>query len=483
MKRILNPTEARDALLSGLEKVACIVSETLGPGGRVILLSGRHQRLSKDGVSVAQSIELAGPEGEGAKLGIALALTAVTQVGDGTTTATLLGYELAKWALEQDSPPRHTQELLKREGDRVIDFLHEQARQIEIGDPLLERIASISGNSDEVGKLVATAWSRIGRSGIITHVLGNQTGVNVEPGFRVESGLFLPQFVNDALSGSFVGENVQVVLVEQVVKHGQHLVALLSKLDPARPILLVADLEGDALGTAVANVTQGKLNLGLVRVPGVAKARRAYLDDLAALTGAEVIDSSYLTVGDAPSTCFGRANSVRSNQWHTTLLTDPCPEDHLSQLQASLASCPDYMKDPLAERIAKLSSGVAVITCGGATEAEQIELRDRVDDAIRASRAALDKGVVPGAGWCLANAGSLPPFSAPQTKILENAGYPNPDPTQLIDSRTGEVVDPFEVGIVDPLPAVVTAVEAAVSIACLIVNCGGMVLEDEPTNQ
>lgn len=480
MKRILSPTEARKSLLSGLEQVSSIVSETLGPGGRVILLSGRHQRLSKDGVSVAGSIELEGAEGEGAKLAIAIASAAVTQVGDGTTTATLLGYELAKWALDQQSPPRHVQESLMVEGERVIQFIHSQARQIEIEEPLLERIAAISGNSDEVGGLVADAWKKIGKTGIITHVLGSKTGVTVEPGYRVESGLFLPQFVNDALTASFVGEDVQIVLIEPQVKHGQHLLALLMKLNPKRPILLIADLEGDALGTAAANVTQGKLNMGLIRVPGIAKARRSYLDDLAALTGASVIDTSYLTIGDAPRTCFGRANSVRSNQWNTTLLTDPCPQDHLSQLQASMDSCPDYMKDVLSERIAKLSSGVAVITCGGATEAEQLELRDRVDDAIRASRAALEQGVVPGAGWCLANAGSIPPFSSPQNRILENAGYPNANPAQVIDARNGKVVDPFEAGIVDPLPAVVTAVEAAISIAKLIVNCGGMVLEVPP---
>lgn len=545
-KKIYYGSEARKKLATGLNKVADAVKVTLGPKGRLVLLSRAYSsgHLTKDGVTVAREITLSDPaEQQGAMLCIDVASKANAEVGDGTTSATVLAQALVNDGMrlvEADVSPVGLKQGMELAAKAAIDYLTTLALPIKMseGDDL-EYIATIAGNNPEVGKMVADAWRSVGEGGVVTleanKNLASSTWKN-EPGYGFDQGYINQWFITEPNKMQVLLEDAVVLITDKRIDSAEDLIPFLEKTVKTyggAPIVLICDdLTGDALSTFVVNVHKGILKGVAIKAPFLGERRKGLLQDIATLLGGVYVaeDLGFDLKNIDPTKVLGKTATVRVTADSTTLVAaepkTPAEAEtrqerlvaHISGLkQLEAESESKYDKDKYKERVAKLSSGIAVIKVGGVSEVELTEKRDRFEDAISAVKAAIESGIVPGGGVALLTAARYLQGEGKSTKlsdaaelgwnivtrsltkpfeiILENAGlspsaakerlldesvnWHKADEFRGIDARDGSKVNLYDTGIFDPTKVVSKALEQAVSIASMILMTEAVVV-DEP---
>ena len=528
--KVLFSTEARRALFKGLDVTARVVGATLGPKGRCVIIQTEDDAppvVTKDGVTVSKSIRLKDPA---ARMGAQLIREAASQTndvaGDGTTTATVLTHAMVKAGiklLEAGHSPRELCNDLERTTDAVCNFLREFATPVASREDLVQ-VATVSANGDvEMGELIGDAMTRVGRDGVVTveDAKGTTTSLEVVEGTRFDRGYLSPYFVTDSSKMVAAYDNAKVLLVDGKVSSLKDVVPLLEHcLRSSLALIIVADeVDGDAMQGLVVNRVNSRLKVVAVRTPGHGRTREENLTDLAKLTGATVLGPSTGTSLTAcePSKHLGTAKRIVVDAKSTTLVGDGSAADavtkHVEELRTRAAD-PTIEPEEVAhlrQRAARLASGVAVIKVGGATELEMVERRHRLEDAINATRAAAEEGVVPGGGLALNFAGTtlsrtltltpgarivLEACDEPVRKIVENAGgHPSVVLDALsrrreVDGRTmepgefgydaasGRYVDAARSGIIDPVKVTRTALANAASVAVTFLSLDAAVTED-----
>jgi len=512
---------ARGELFEGVKKLADAVKITMGPRGRNVLIqkSFGAPNITKDGVSVAKEIELPNSvENMGAQLVKEVASKTADEAGDGTTTATILAYSIFKEGLRNITAGANPIEV-KRGMDKACDSIVEELKKIskEVKDKKeIEQVATISSNNDpKIGSLIAEAMEKVGKDGVITVEEGKslQDELDVVEGMQFDRGYLSPYFVTDTENMEAVLENAYILLYDKKISNMKDLLPLLEKVvqTGSKPLLIIAeDVDGEALATLVVNKLRGTLNVAAVKAPGFGDRRKAMLQDIAILTGGQVISEELgRTLENATLEDLGQADRVVIDKENTTIVggkgDKSAVEARIKEIKAQIeVTTSEYDKEKLQERLAKLSGGVAVIKVGAATETEMKEKKDRVDDALSATKAAVEEGIVIGGGTALIRAANrvnlelcgdekigaeiiLRAIKAPLKQIAENAGY---DPGVIANSvensenenigfnaATGEYVDMFEAGIVDPAKVERVALQNAVSVASLLLTTEATVSE------
>ncbi len=515
-------SDARNALLLGVDVLTNAVKATLGPKGRSVMLDKSYgaPRITKDGVTVAKEIELSDPfQNMGAQLVKQVAARTSDQAGDGTTTATVLAHAIMKEGLKAVAAGMNPMDL-KRGIDmatRAVVAGIEAAAKPVATNAEIAQIATISANNDAaIGEMIAKAMAAVGSAGAITveDARSLETELDLVEGMQFDRGYLSAYFVTDAKTMRAELEDPYILLHEKILPNAQTILPLLEAiLASGKPLLIVAeDVEREALATLVVNKLSGALKVAAVKAPGFGERRRAMLDDLAVLTGGQVISADLgVTFENITLDMLGRAKRARIDKESTTII-DGAGEaaaiaGRCKQIETQIeATDSDYDREKLQERLAKLSGGVAVIRVGGATEVEAKERKDRVDDAIHATRAAAEEGVVAGGGVTLLHLANvvqgLNPenddqrvgiaivrraLQAPARQIYANAGE---DPSIIIgalldkgdaaygfNAQTGAYGDMFEAGIIDPAKVVRMALQGAASIASLMITTEAAVAE------
>ncbi len=518
---------ARNGLYSGVKKLADAVKVTMGPRGRNVLIqkSFGAPSITKDGVSVAREIELADTlENMGAQLVKEVASNTADEAGDGTTTATVLAESIFKEGLRNITAGANPIEV-KRGMDKASNAIIEELKKItrEVKDKKeIAQVATISANSDKkIGELIAEAMEKVGKDGVITveEAKGINDELDVVEGMQFDRGYLSPYFVTNSEKMTTELENPLILVTDFKISNLKDLIPLLEQTQQSgRPLLIIADdVEGEALATLVLNRLKGILNIAAVKAPGFGDRKKEMLKDIAILTGGTVITEELgLTLEKATIDQLGRAARVVIDKDNTTIVDGQgdkeAVEARVREIKAQIENTTsDYDREKLQERLAKLSGGVAVIKVGAATETEMKEKKDRVDDALSATKAAVDEGIVIGGGAALvkaANAVSLElegdeqvgaeiilrAIKAPIKQIAENAGYDagvvadkvaNSDEANLgFNAASGEYVDMFEAGIIDPLKVERIALQNATSVASLLLTTEATVSdikEDNPS--
>ena len=520
-KQIIFNEEARKALERGVNAVAESVLVTLGPKGRnVIIQTPSGPIVTKDGVTVAKSIELECPyEDLGAQLCKQVSSKTNDVAGDGTTTATVLAQALVKEGLRYVAAggnPISLKRGIDKAVDAVVEIIRNISKPIENKDEI-NFVATISGNEAEVGNLVADAMEGVGKDGVITieESRGRETTLDFVEGMQIDKGYISVHFVNNPEKMTAKHVDPFVLLHDGKINDAKALVEFIQKtpdiVNGKRPLVIVAEsVEGDALQLLVINAYQGKKPWVAIKTPGFAAQKKDYLYDLAALTGGKVISSEMgSTLSDATSEYLGSAKLIEVSKESTTIVdgggSGQDIEDRILQIKATLESIEsDYEHRILSGRIAKLSGGVAVIKVGASTEAEMIEKKYRYEDALAATRAAVEEGIVPGGGVTLLraakklrlkladedeNIGVLivkKALEAPLRRIALNAGM-SPDVVvndvlkskegKGLDARLGKIVNMLESGIIDPAKVTRCALQNAASIAGLVLTTETLIVD------
>jgi chaperonin GroEL len=520
-KQIIFNEEARKALERGVNAVAESVLVTLGPKGRnVIIQTPSGPIVTKDGVTVAKSIELECPyEDLGAQLCKQVSSKTNDVAGDGTTTATVLAQALVKEGLRYVAAggnPISLKRGIDKAVDAVVEIIRNISKPIENKDEI-NFVATISGNEAEVGNLVADAMEGVGKDGVITieESRGRETTLDFVEGMQIDKGYISVHFVNNPEKMTAKHVDPFVLLHDGKINDAKALVEFIQKtpdiVNGKRPLVIVAEsVEGDALQLLVINAYQGKKPWVAIKTPGFAAQKKDYLYDLAALTGGKVISSEMgSTLSDATSEYLGSAKLIEVSKESTTIVdgggSGQDIEDRILQIKATLESVEsDYEHRILSGRIAKLSGGVAVIKVGASTEAEMIEKKYRYEDALAATRAAVEEGIVPGGGVTLLraakklrlkladedeNIGVLivkKALEAPLRRIALNAGM-SPDVVvndvlkskegKGLDARLGKIVNMLESGIIDPAKVTRCALQNAASIAGLVLTTETLIVD------
>ncbi len=520
-KQIIFDEEARKALERGVNAVAESVLVTLGPKGRnVVIQSPSGPIITKDGVTVAKSIELECPyEDLGAQLCKQVSSKTNDVAGDGTTTATVLAQALVKEGLRYVAAggnPISLKRGIDKAVDAIVDIIKNVSKPIENKDEI-NFVATISGNEVEVGNLVADAMEGVGKDGVITieESRSRETTLDFVEGMQIDKGYISVHFVNNPERMTAKHVDPFVLLHDGKINDAKVLVEFIQKtpdiVNGKRPLVIVAEsVEGDALQLLVINAYQGKKPWVAIKTPGFAAQKKDYLYDLAALTGGKVISSEMgSTLSDATSDYLGTAKLIEVSKESTTIVdgggTGQDIEDRISQIKATLESVEsDYEHRILSGRIAKLSGGVAVIKVGASTEAEMIEKKYRYEDALAATRAAVEEGIVPGGGVTLLRAAKKlrlklsdedenigvtivkKALEAPLRRIALNAGM-SPDVVvndvlkskegKGLDARLGKIVNMLESGIIDPAKVTRCALQNAASIAGLVLTTETLIVE------
>ncbi len=512
---------ARNELFEGVRKLADAVKVTMGPRGRNVLIqkSFGAPSITKDGVSVAKEIELPNTvENMGAQLVKEVASKTADEAGDGTTTATVLAYSIFKEGLRNITAGANPIEV-KRGMDKAAEAIVEELKKIakEVKDKKeIAQVATISANNDpKIGELIAEAMDKVGKDGVITVEEGKslQDELEVVEGMQFDRGYLSPYFVTDTDKMEAVLENAYILLYDKKISNMKDLLPILEKIVQTgnKPLLIIAeDVEGEALATLVVNKLRGTLNVCAVKAPGFGDRRKAMLQDIAILTGGQVISEELgRTLENATLEDLGQADRVVVDKENTTIVggkgDKAAVEARIKEIKAQIeATTSEYDKEKLQERLAKLAGGVAVIKVGAATETEMKEKKDRVDDALSATKAAVEEGIVIGGGTALVRAANkvnldlcgdekigaeiiLRAIKAPLKQIAENAGF---DPGVVannvesadnenigFNAATGEYVDMFEAGIVDPAKVERVALQNAVSVASLLLTTEATVSE------
>jgi chaperonin GroEL len=515
-------TEARDRMLRGVEVLANAVKVTLGPKGRNVVLdkSFGAPRITKDGVTVAKEIELDDKfENMGAQMVREVAQKTNDQAGDGTTTATVLAHAIVKEGAKSVAAGMNPMDL-KRGIDlavkAVVADIEKRAKKVGSSAEVAQ-VGTISANGDkEVGKMIANAMQKVGNEGVITveEAKALETEVEIVEGMQFDRGYLSPYFITNAEKMTAELEDPYVLLHEKKLSQLQAMLPVLEAVvQSGKPLLIVAeDIEGEALATLVVNKLRGGLKVAAVKAPGFGDRRKAMLEDIAILTGGQLIAEDLgIKLESVTTAMLGRAKKVLIEKEKTTIVDGAGKkkdiEARVGQIKAQIEeTTSDYDREKLQERLAKLAGGVAVIKVGGATEIEVKEKKDRVEDALNATRAAVEEGIVPGGGVALIRAkkaigkltNSNPDVQAginivlkaveqPLRQIAENAGVEgsivvnkileNKSETYGFDAQTEEYVDMIEKGIVDPAKVVRAALQDAASVAGLLVTTEAMVAE------
>jgi chaperonin GroEL len=514
--------DARQRMLRGVDILADAVKVTLGPKGRNVVLdkSFGAPRISKDGVTVAKEIELGDKfENMGAQMVREVASKTSSVAGDGTTTATVLAQAIVREGAKAVAAGMNPMDL-KRGIDKAVTAVVEelQKRTKKISTPSeTAQVGTISANGDaEIGRMISEAMQKVGNEGVITveEAKGIQTELDVVEGMQFDRGYVSPYFITNAEKMVAELDDPYILIHEKKLSGLQALLPLLeSVVQSGRPLLIVAeDVEGEALATLVVNKLRGGLKVAAVKAPGFGDRRKAMLEDIAVLTGGQVISEDLgIKLENVTLNMLGRAKKVVVEKENTTIVEGIGKSDDIkgrcNQIRAQIEeTTSDYDREKLQERLAKLAGGVAVIRVGGATEVEVKERKDRVDDGMHATRAAVEEGIVPGGGVALARAGQvLAKLSAenddqrfgieivrkalqwPLRQIAVNAGEDGAVVAGKIldkdeyawgfDAQNGEYKDLIAAGIIDPTKVVRTALQDAASVAGLLVTTEAMVAE------
>ena len=521
-KEVLFAGDARGKMLTGVNILANAVRVTLGPKGRNVVLDKSFGApvITKDGVSVAKEIELEDKfENMGAQMVKEVASKANDAAGDGTTTATVLAQAIVNEGLKAVAAGMNPMDL-KRGIDKAVTAAVEELKALSVpcaDTKAIAQVGTISANSDkEIGDIIAEAMEKVGRdSGVITVEEGQslENELDVVEGMQFDRGYLSPYFINNAEKGAVELDNPFILLVDKKVSNIRELLPTLEAVAKAsKPLLIIAeDLEGEALATLVVNNMRGIVKVSAVKAPGFGDRRKAMLQDIAVLTGGTVISEEIgLELEKATIEDLGTAKRVVITKDDTTIIDGAGEEDgingRVAQIKAQIEEATsDYDKEKLQERMAKLAGGVAVIKVGAATEIEMKEKKDRVEDALHATRAAVEEGVVPGGGVALVRVASklvelagdnedqshgikvaLRAMEAPLRQIVTNAG----DEASVVvnsvkggegnygyNAASGEYNDMIEMGILDPTKVTRSALQYAASIAGLMITTEAMVAE------
>jgi chaperonin GroEL len=528
-KQLKFHTDARDRMLKGVDVLTNAVRVTLGPKGRNVILSKSYgaPRITKDGITVAKEIELEDKfENMGAQMVREVAQRTNDEAGDGTTTATVLAHAMLKEGLKSVAAGMNPMDL-KRGVDQavtlVVEDIKAQARTVSASDEI-GQVGSIAANGEvEIGRQIAEAMQKVGNEGVITveENKGFDTETEVVEGMQFDRGYLSPYFITNAEKMVADLEDAVILIYEKKLSSLQPMVPLLETvIQSNKPLLIIAeDVEGEALATLVVNKLRGGLKVAAVKAPGFGDRRKAMLQDIAILTGGQVISEDLgMKLENVGVDMLGTARKISITKDETTIVDGHGEkadiERRVSQIRSMIEeTTSDYDKEKLQERLAKLAGGVAVIRVGGASEVEVKERKDRVDDALNATRAAVQEGVVVGGGVALVRAskklrgveGKNPDqtagiaivrraLQAPLRQIAENAGVDgsvvagkimdSDDSSFGFNAQTEEYGDMFTFGIIDPAKVVRTALQDAASVAGLLITTEAMVAEKpEPKGQ
>ena len=519
-KEIHFSDSARNELFEGVKKLADAVKVTMGPRGRNVLIqkSFGAPSITKDGVSVAREIELGDTvENMGAQLVKEVASKTADEAGDGTTTATVLAYSIFKEGLRNitaGANPIEVKRGMDKAANAIIDELKKIAKEVKDKKEIAQ-VASISANNDsKIGDLIAEAMDKVGKDGVITveEAKGIIDELEVVEGMQFDRGYLSPYFITDTEKMEAVLENPYILLTDKKVNNLKDILPVLEGIQQSgRPLLIIAeDVEGEALATLVVNKLRGILNIAAVKAPGFGDRRKAMLQDIATLTGGTVISEEVgRTLESATVADLGQAGRVVIDKDNTTIVDGKgdkaAVEARIKEIKIQIENTTsDYDREKLQERLAKLSGGVAVIKVGAATETEMKEKKDRVDDALSATKAAGEEGIVIGGGAALIRAASkvdlnlegdeaigadiiLRAIKAPLKQIAENAGFDAgvvannvmcaEDENVGFNAATGEYVDMLEAGIIDPVKVERVALQNATSVASLLLTTEATVSE------
>ncbi len=505
--------EARNGIKEGVDALANAVKVTLGPRGRNVIMgkSFGAPSVTKDGVSVAKEIELENEhQNMGAQMVKEVASKTNDLAGDGTTTATVLAQAIVKEGLKNVASGANPMELkagIDKAVAEITKKLQDQAEEVGDSSDKIKQVASISANNDDlVGELIAEAFGKVGKEGVITveEAKGIETSVEVVEGMQFDRGYLSPYFVTDNEKMVTDLEDPQILIVDKKITAMKDLMPI---LEPAaqngKPLLIIAeDIEGEALATLVVNKLRGSLKIAAVKAPGFGDRRKAMLEDIAVLTGGTVISEDQgITLENATVDMLGKAEKVNIDKDNTTIVNgsgdEKNIENRVNQIKAQIeSSTSDYDKEKLQERLAKLAGGVAVLYVGAASEVEMKEKKDRVDDALHATRAAVEEGIVAGGGVAFIRALKAindiktdtddeatgvqivaKAVESPLRTIVENAGGEGSviinevkNGSKGYDAKRGQYVDMMKEGIIDPKKVTRIALENAASVAGMILT-------------
>ena len=515
-------TDARDKMLRGVDILANAVKVTLGPKGRNVVLdkSFGAPRITKDGVTVAKEIELADKfENMGAQMVREVASKTSTVAGDGTTTATVLAHAIVREGAKSVAAGMNPMDL-KRGVDlaveAVVKDLQARSKKVSTNDEIAQ-VGTISANGDTtIGDMIAQAMQKVGNEGVITaeEAKTAETELDVVEGMQFDRGYLSPYFITNAEKMVAELDDPYILIHEKKLSSLQALLPILEAVvQTGKPLLIVAeDIEGEALATLVVNKLRGGLKVAAVKAPGFGDRRKAMLEDVATLTAGQTISEDLgIKLENVTLDMLGRAKRVRVEKENTTII-DGAGQKHdiearVGQIKAQIEeTTSDYDREKLQERLAKLAGGVAVIRVGGSTEVEVKEKKDRVDDAMHATRAAVEEGIVPGGGVALLRAKAAvsklknensdvqaginivsKALEAPIRQIAENSGVEgsivvgkindNSSETYGFDAQSEQFVDLIQAGIIDPTKVVRAALQGAASVAGLLITTEAMVAE------
>jgi|TARA_R110001606_G_scaffold13968_6_gene59823 chaperonin GroEL len=507
--------DARDGLKRGVDALANAVKVTLGPKGRNVIISKSFgaPTITKDGVTVAKEIELADPlENMGAQMVKEVASKTNDLAGDGTTTATVLAQAIVKEGLKNVAAGANPMDL-KRGIDKAVEAivadLAKQTKKVGDSSEKIKQVAAISSNNDEtIGDLIAQAFGKVGKEGVITveEAKGTDTYVDVVEGMQFDRGYLSPYFVTDSEKMTADLENPYILLYDKKISSMKDLLPVLEPVaQSGKPLLIIAeDVDGEALATLVVNKLRGSLKIAAVKAPGFGDRRKAMLEDIAILTGGTVIaEERGFTMENATLDMLGTCEKITIDKDNTTIVNGSgAPKTiktRVNQIKSQIESTTsDYDKEKLQERLAKLAGGVAVLYVGAASEVEMKEKKDRVDDALHATRAAVEEGIVAGGGVALVRAKAVlskikaenadeetgiqivaRAVESPLRTIVENAGGEGSVVVSKVlegkgdfgyDAKSETYVDMIKAGIIDPKKVTRIALENAASVAGMILT-------------
>ena len=521
-KKILFDTDARDRLKKGVDALADAVKVTLGPKGRNVILDKKFgsPTVTKDGVTVAKEIELEDPiENMGAQMVKEVASKTADIAGDGTTTATVLAQSIISEGLKMVAAGANPMDL-KRGIDKavsiVVENLKSQSQTVGNDSKKIQQVATISANNDEtIGKLIAEAFAKVGKEGVITveEAKSLETSLKIVEGMQFDRGYISPYFVTNAEKMEVELENTFVLIYDKKISTMKELLPVLERVvQTGKPLLIIAeDVDGEALATLVVNKLRGSLKVAAVKAPGFGDRRKAMLEDIAILTGGVVISEERgYKLENADLSYLGRAEKISIDKDNTTIVNGAGKKDEITarinQIKAQIeTTTSDYDREKLQERLAKLSGGVAVLYVGAASEVEMKEKKDRVDDALHATRAAVEEGIVPGGGVALVRC--IPALDKiketnedelfginivkraleePLRQIVANAGLEGSIVVQKVregkddfgfNAQTEKYENLYAAGVIDPTKVVRVALENAASIAGMILTTDCVVVD------
>ncbi len=508
--------EARKSLVNGVEKISKAVMTTLGPKGRLVLLDKKYgaPTVTKDGVSVAKEIELEDPfENMGAQLLKEVAAKTNDVAGDGTTTATVLAWSITKEGMKSVAAgvnPMGIRRGIDKAVQDAVECIKKEAKMIQDKEEIAQ-VASISANNDRtIGDEIANAMDTVGKDGVITVEESKtiETTVDFVEGMQFDRGYLSAYFCNNRDTMTAVLDSPYILIYDKKISNMKDLLPLLEKVaQSGKPLLMIAeDVDGEALATLVLNAVRGTLNVVAVKAPGFGDRRKAMLEDIAVLTGGQVITEELgMKLENADLSMLGKAKRVTVDKENTTIIngagTAEDIKNRIAQIKVQIADCTsDYDREKLQERLAKLAGGVAVVNVGAATEVELKEKKHRVEDALSATRAAIEEGVIPGGGVALVQASKVleakdiatlteeeqvgykivkRALEEPIRQIAENAGVDgsivadkckNEEAGVGFDANSMKWVKMVDAGIIDPVKVTRSALQNAASIAALILT-------------